>query len=171
MQLTQTFSPESAVGTAVSCGFPSNCSPSPLCLPGELSADPWSQGASREPPPLHTLLQSLPTAHLSLEPPYCPPRPMGIGPPRCPVPPRAGTPCRLSCGAVVPRACPQPLLVPVSPSQLCKSSLGIWFVSSWQCHPPKCHGMQKSMKTRGLGHVFLFVCMCQHFQWLRNVCL
>jgi len=48
---------------------------------------------------------------------------------------------------------------------------GIWFISSWQCHPPECHGMQKSMKTRDLRHVFLFVCMCQHFQCLKNVCL
>lgn len=76
--------------------------------------------------------------------------------------------------APIPGACPQPKglpLVPASPSQLCEPSLGIWFVSSWQCHPPKCHGMQKSMKTRDPRHVFLFVCMCQHFQWLRNVCL
>lgn len=48
---------------------------------------------------------------------------------------------------------------------------GIWFISSWQCHPPECHGMQKSMKTRDPRHVFLFVCMCQHFQCLKNVCL
>lgn len=89
--------------------------------------------------------------------------------------PRAGTPGRLSAESSSPwsssPAQSPPLFVPASPRQLCEPSLGIWFVSSWQCHPPKCHGMQKSMKTRDPRHVFLFVCMCQHFQWLRNVCL
>jgi len=116
----------------------------------------WSQVASREPP-------------------HCKPCPGGSSPPRCLVLPQTGTPQRLCPGCSNPRSLSPsqrpPLLVPVSPSQLCEPSLGIWFISSWQCHPPKCHGMQKSMKTRGPRHVFLFVCMCQHFQWLRNVCL
>lgn len=85
-------------------------------------------------------------------------------------PPRAAAPMEGSAGCSPPSP-KLPLMVPVSPSQLCEPSWGIWFVSSWQCHPPKCHGMQKSMKTRDLRHVFLFVCMCQHFQCLKNVCL
>lgn len=127
-----------------------------------LSISPWpSRGAEAHIPALRLLLWSLPTAHPALWGSAL--APMGRHPVQA----------LLQCSgpqSLSPAQRP-PLSVPASPSQLCKSSLGIWFLSSWQCHPPKCHGMQKSMKTRGLGHVFLFVCMCQHFQWLRNVCL
>lgn len=129
------------------------------------------QRASR----LQTLLWSLPTANLAPEPPDCKPCSRASSPPRCLTLLQAGTPRRLCLGCCDPQSLSPaqrpPLFVPASPSQLCEPSLGIWFVSSWQCHPPKCHGMHKSMKTRDPRHVFLFVCMCQHFQWLRNVCL
>lgn len=58
MQLAQTFSPGSVLGTAVGSGFQSNCSPSPLCLPAEVGAGPRAQVASRE---------ALPIADLALE--------------------------------------------------------------------------------------------------------
>lgn len=144
------------MGTAVGCRFQSNCTPSPLCLQVEVGADPWSQAASGEPPD-------------------CQPCSGASSPPRCLTLLQVGTPRRLCLGCCDPQSLSPaqrpPLFVPASPSQLCEPSLGIWFVSSWQCHPPKCHGMHKSMKTRDPRHVFLFVCMCQHFQWLRNVCL
>lgn len=125
-------------------------------------------------PGFRLLLESLPIAHLASEPPHCPPCPMGISPPHCPVPPWAGTPCRLSCGAVVPRACPQPKGLPslsLHPQASSASQAQESGLLALGNATPKCHGMQASMKTRGLGHVFLFVCMCQRFQWLRNVCL
>lgn len=119
--------------------------------------------------------ESLPIANLAPEPPACKPCSGASSPPRCLTLLQAGTPRRLCLGCCDPQSLSPaqrpPLFVPASPSQLCEPSLGIWFVSSWQCHPPKCHGMHKSMKTRDPRHVFLFVCMCQHFQWLRNVCL
>lgn len=76
-----------------------------------------SRGVGSQIPGLRLLLQSLPVAHLSLKPPHCPPCPIGISPPHYPVPPWAGIPCRLSCGAVVPWS-PEPVPSPKA-SPLC----------------------------------------------------
>lgn len=98
-----------------------------------------SRGVGSQIPGLRLLLKSLPIAYSSLEPLHCPSCPMGISPPHYRVSPWASTPCRLlwCCGpqSLSPAQRP-PLSVPASLSQLCKSSLGIWFVSSWQCHSP-----------------------------------
>lgn len=155
-QLAQTFSPRSVLGTAIGCGFKSNCSPPPLSIQTEMGADIGSLTVCREPPD-------------------CKPCSRSSNLPHCPILLQAGTPRRLCPGCCDPQSLSTaqrpPLSVSATPSQLCEPSLGIWFISSWQCQPSKCHGMQKSMKTRDPRHVFLFVCMCQHFQWLRNVCL
>lgn len=124
----------------------------------------WVQMPGLRVPP-----ESLTTANLAPEPPRCKPDSRGSIRPCCLILLPPATPRRLCPGRCVPQSPSSALLVLASPSQLCEPSLRIWFVSSWQCHPPKCHGTHTSMKTREPGHVVLFVCMCPRFQRLRNV--
>lgn len=116
MQVTGIFSPGGVLGTAVGRGFQSNCSPSPLCLRAEV-------GAGLGLPP-----ESLPVATLAPEEAA-----LSTALASCRQAPLEGS----ARGAPIPRACPQPLLVPASPSQLCKPSLGIWFVKLLAMPSPK----------------------------------